>query len=322
MKTIVHIGSHKTGSTSIQHFLAKNAAALASAGIHLPTFGEGARRKSDNLPLARWLRDDGPQPDLSALRPPEGQDARAAIISSENFYMCHAPSDFERARSVLPADARILCYLREPSDHILSLYKQGVKSPTKAEHRDLKTFLDQRTADMLAGGRFIYHRYDENVAAWRAAFPDVVVGVYRNLANTELAHRFFEDCGFPLPSSVRFVYPTQRKPSPSAASAFLMLCLTRLQRRGEIGDDEAAALRRTIRDNDDAFRPGMTEMVAFEDISLKPFVEAFMRMNPEAAPLLRVPESSKASVPFPVQLLRPDTKVLAFARETARALAD
>ncbi len=192
----------------------------------------------------------------------------------------------------------------------------------KPEHRDLKTFLAHRTADLLAGGRFVFHRYDENLAAWRAAFPDVVVGAYRNLSNTDLAHRFFDDCGFPLPSDTRFFYPVQRKPSPSAASAFLMLCLTRMQRRGEISDDEGAVLRRSIRDNDDAFRPGLTDMVVFENVSLKPFIEAFARMNPETAPLLRVPDASRESVSFPVRLLCPEAETLAFARETAGALAD
>jgi hypothetical protein len=37
MKTIVHIGQHKTGTTSLQHFLAGNRSQLANKGIYIPT---------------------------------------------------------------------------------------------------------------------------------------------------------------------------------------------------------------------------------------------------------------------------------------------
>ncbi len=37
MKTVIHIGQHKTGTTSIQHYLQDNREALAQHGLYVPS---------------------------------------------------------------------------------------------------------------------------------------------------------------------------------------------------------------------------------------------------------------------------------------------
>jgi len=95
----VHIGTHKTGSTSIQHFLTHNAAALGREGILVPAAG---RHLFGHHHLAWELRKDvrlaGATGHVSRLIE-ELRDASCdkAIISSEDFeYLVRYPAELRR----------------------------------------------------------------------------------------------------------------------------------------------------------------------------------------------------------------------------------
>lgn len=84
-KLILHVGPHKTGSTYLQHCLARNRVGLAEAGILHP--GTERRGRGFNLDVAamRWLRDAA---DLDAAVEGLGAgipDTGTLLWSSENF---------------------------------------------------------------------------------------------------------------------------------------------------------------------------------------------------------------------------------------------
>src|SRR5690606_23854883 len=128
MQVFLHIGAHKTGTSTIQ-------AALSAGGDFLyPATGRDGRR--GHYPLAwsvvgRYRRRYSVPPasiwsDLDAeLRE---SDREKAIISSEFFWRAE-PDEAERIRSYLQEhDVTAILYVRHPADYLVSYYKQEVKT--------------------------------------------------------------------------------------------------------------------------------------------------------------------------------------------------
>lgn len=133
---ILHIGSAKTGTTSVQHFLAHNRQALAERGVVVPSFlGAGPNHRW--LPL---LAQDGTRVDGFATRqglhtsPQRLRDQLAAkrqeleqaaatsagstwVISSEQLHSRLTAVDLLRLRQLLQplfSEIRVLVYVRQP----------------------------------------------------------------------------------------------------------------------------------------------------------------------------------------------------------------
>jgi len=172
----LHIGRHKTGTTAIQDFLSANRAILAQHGILYPAELTGTQAHH-GLVLALEERNN-------ASRNPRGLDsvvdtrlsdylgrlraeAHAApdsIISSEGLQRV----DPRLVAEMFGADVKILVYLREQLDYMLSAYAQevhnGLATRTFAEFADAShyyygTFLD-RWADVFGGARLVVRIYD------------------------------------------------------------------------------------------------------------------------------------------------------------------
>ncbi|MEB3171696.1 MAG: hypothetical protein VKK43_10005 [Synechococcaceae cyanobacterium] len=147
---ILHIGTAKTGTTAIQHFLAANRDALAAQGVVVPSF-------LGNGPNHRWLpllaqgettRDGfterqglGNSPEqLRAgraakrleLRQAAGATADATwIISSEQLYTRLSARELLRLRRLLQPlfeDIRVLVYLRQPLPAAISAWSTRTRS--------------------------------------------------------------------------------------------------------------------------------------------------------------------------------------------------
>ena len=124
----IHAGLHKTGSTTIQHFLSANRQQfLDQYGIYIPAEGHRGLEAHHNLSweLRGFLRFEerrGTWEDLYR----ECTDYDNILISSEDF--CSVPADklapkLERYRS-----KKILFYFRRQDDLLASAYSQQVKS--------------------------------------------------------------------------------------------------------------------------------------------------------------------------------------------------
>jgi hypothetical protein len=147
---ILHIGTAKTGTTSIQHFLCENRQALAARGFFVPSFlGVGPNHRwlpllaQDELTVDGFTSRQGL--DISPERLREGRAAmrmelhQAAattgeatwIISSEQLQSRLTTVDLLRLRRLLEplfAEIRVLVYLRQPLPTAISAWSTRTRS--------------------------------------------------------------------------------------------------------------------------------------------------------------------------------------------------
>jgi hypothetical protein len=157
MRCVLHIGTEKTGSTSIQRYLLQNRADLLAKGVHVCTAaGKGNNRampsafmsndRSDDYIARLQLqsRQDRQQwkDELLAAVAIEiaeaGHNADTFIITSEHFHsrLLHTPEVQELGEFLGRFFNRIevICYLRRQDRMGLSLYSQVLKAGFVPEH--------------------------------------------------------------------------------------------------------------------------------------------------------------------------------------------
>jgi hypothetical protein len=141
VKTVCfHIGTHKTGSTSIQRFLARADDALAQQGILYPEAGRPDTDWSDqygqhelywSIVGKRGIDDEQVWNELR--REIDEYGGRRVVVSAEGFEGC-APEDIRRIVSHLaPHPIHVVVYLRPPVHFLRSAYKQRVKMGTYSD---------------------------------------------------------------------------------------------------------------------------------------------------------------------------------------------
>lgn len=148
MKLILHIGTHKTGTTALQQFLYAKRASLEMFGLHYATPSHGLQEANVIENALNGGKDDvvyaffAKQLDLA-----ERRGAHTILASAENFYAMSVfdamqrrepPANaverdhalIETLRSALPTGIRTcqsVCYFRRPDRYAESLYSQHVK---------------------------------------------------------------------------------------------------------------------------------------------------------------------------------------------------
>lgn len=141
---VLHIGTDKTGTTSLQQLLRLNRAALLEHGVLYPRspgrvrhveLGLYARSDEALLKARDWLRGDHPSPDVfrrrlrrRLTREITESGASRVVLSDEALFRLQ--SDFiERLRDLTNGSAslRIVVYLRRQDEHLVSSYQQAVK---------------------------------------------------------------------------------------------------------------------------------------------------------------------------------------------------
>jgi len=183
-KTIfVHIGTHKTGTTSIQSFMRRYARQLSRSGILVPRSGTLSWNGGHHN-IAWEIRSD-PQ-----LEPHAGgvddlivelKAARenVAVISSEDFeYLVQYPDRLQQFHARLVGagyDPIYLVFFRNTVDYMKSLRSELKK-------QDIDQPLEWFEAEIKAKGAIIVHGdwryefdYDRFVSKWRAAVGDSVL---------------------------------------------------------------------------------------------------------------------------------------------------
>jgi hypothetical protein len=125
---VLHIGTHKTGTTSFQTMIAQNLAHFIAQGIYYPAAGR-ARASQANL---AWELSGDPRyrPQAGSLEDLAGElrslKPGAVVISSEDFErLFDKPHQLTKLRSVfdtLGYSCVVVVTLREPCDYLESLY--------------------------------------------------------------------------------------------------------------------------------------------------------------------------------------------------------
>jgi len=143
---VLHIGTGKTGTSSLQFFFRDNRHHLAERGYLYPRTPGNARHgrlvlfasPDDELAsYAHWPRQ--PQSDPATfrrvfrrrlLREIEEAGLPRVLMSDEELYKASVPTlrRLGRFTGRIARELRVICYLRRQDDHMVSRYQQGVKT--------------------------------------------------------------------------------------------------------------------------------------------------------------------------------------------------
>ena len=170
----VHIGTHKTGTTSIQAFLGANEAAFAESGIVLPKTGRSDPRFASQPNIAWELLDD-PRFDTRGgtfdelLAEIAASKSPKACISAEDLDTLHLyPGALERLacgfRSI-GYEPRAVVYLRPQVDYCESLYAELARGGWRIALSEILDDVSSQTPSYAA--RF---DYDLMLRCFAAAF--------------------------------------------------------------------------------------------------------------------------------------------------------
>ncbi len=172
----IHIGSHKTGTSAIQSYLAAKVKPLERSGFQYMRAGrlDGVAHHPlawrHSLKVNKRISDE----EWTAVRNEiESASAHSIVISSEAFWFSD-PYEVRREFDPLEnVDVRVVAYIRRPDRYIEALYKQRAK--LGRIKKSLHDFVASG-ADRLA--------FDQVLGAWGDAFGDanVIVRTYDDVA--------------------------------------------------------------------------------------------------------------------------------------------
>lgn len=207
--TTLHIGTTKTGSTSIQDFLARNRTALTRNSVlypealgsinhnAIPVYLQGKlansriQAKYKIKTTADYEAFVSERPSILAAEIQEHAPDHI-IISSEHLHSrCYTNVHFARVKELLaPAltgrKLRIVIYLRPQISHAVSLYS------TMLRHGSTET-IDGFISGRMSGRGHAYFNFDKLLKRWSSAFPQATF-IVRSFAKVgNLPHGVLSD---------------------------------------------------------------------------------------------------------------------------------
>lgn len=180
----VHIGPHKTGTTSLQHFLFSEREGLLSEGILFPCEDLGPWMTQHRLAFAlRGVPDrkagDTPEAEdelRSILRQTQTSNAETIVLSAESLSFLR-PEAIRKLRDAFSdCDTRVVLYARPQDQLLVSAFSQRVKSPLKPFAAPIDSLIDEKTA-------LNYSDIYTKAAAWAEVFgrSNILVRVYTEI---------------------------------------------------------------------------------------------------------------------------------------------
>jgi len=226
-KVILHVGTHKTGTTAIQAALALNRAPLRERGIHYPSlspeFGKEAQGHhkvahaaaqftvKDRKKLSQFNRRimgasrNYPLTVLSAEPIYRRTAEKVSARNQDKWFQAHQ-SYLNRIRETFSEfDIKIICYFRHPEKMAISLYKENI---TKGNFRG-------ELADFLISRTHIFN-YSRHLAVLEDVFGEVDVRIFEEEVKSGLIAGFIPDCGIEEMASLN---QKQVRTSPSNRAA-------------------------------------------------------------------------------------------------------
>ncbi|MEZ0578835.1 hypothetical protein [Nocardioides sp. MH1] len=188
----LHIGTGKTGTTSIQHLMRLSREALADAGVLYPTspgpvrhtrFGLSFRTDEDLERMPAWRRMKAQSPERFRRRVHRRLLAEIAdaglprVLFSDEALYGFSGTPLERLRAFvdgLGGQVRLVVYLRRQDDHLISYYQQQVKVGETS-----------RLAEWSTRDRSSTYDYARRLSHWR-----------REMSGAQLVVRRFEPTAF------------------------------------------------------------------------------------------------------------------------------
>lgn len=194
----IHIGAHKTGTTTIQGYLDLASDELLEHDVTYPRSNWYHHSQHRMAFAMKGMTDPATRekPDFETELAALNREIRSAktskvLISSEEFFSCKADV-IEALKCGLDCDSvTILAFLRRPDDFLLSIYNQNTKTPQNTFTLAIDHFLKDPkkiSEDM---------DYDACVTRWADAFGSQNVRLLSYEANPPLT-TLSEEVGFPI----------------------------------------------------------------------------------------------------------------------------
>jgi hypothetical protein len=213
MRLVLHAGTPKTGTTSIQKALADNREYLRKRGLIYPD-GNGIYRKAplfshqsfsraftgmsdERLELAqRFLKFISNVIENSQVALLSAENMYSYISGYDDYYYFKADDYWARRYGYLTAlaealrdfDVTVMLFFREPQSFARSLYGEVVR----------KGHWSSSARDFINQFRH-WFEYEQQVEAFKAVFSDVRVFSYEKASEDGLVKTFFRTIGFPMP---------------------------------------------------------------------------------------------------------------------------
>ncbi len=181
MRIVLHAGVHRTGTTSLQHFLAANRLPLALQGIAYP--GDAVHHQT----LAwRLKRGQNTVDDVLALVA-QSAGARVTVLSAEDFATMQDLDWVGALATRFPVD--VVFYLRRQDHWLMSWYNQHIKWPFD---REKSTMTPGDFIDRLDD--FFWIDYAATLERWAALLgrESIQVGVLEQNQITDVREDFLE----------------------------------------------------------------------------------------------------------------------------------
>ena len=174
-RLVVHVGTPKTGTTTIRRALAILAPELRRRGVHVPG---GRAQVADHASLSHALKrrrfDPGAGPLAALAEEVRGSDAAQFVVSHPSLSLRpygRAPRRLAAFAESTGLEVRVIGFVRPQYQYLESRYAQNVK--TGWETRPFEWF----AAEKLAAGRvprYDWLHYRRVFAPWREAFGERV----------------------------------------------------------------------------------------------------------------------------------------------------
>lgn len=237
-KLILHAGTHKTGTTAIQAFAARNRAALLNRGLLYPSYAPLTFPTQDGHHLfAHAIAQTPGCPSLDDVRTlvrhwhaAASESDSTVLVSAEALYR-HRLGDgsthqrrhayLRRVSEMLDAfDVELVLVFRRPDDFVRSMYQEHIASPRT------RRSLPSLHAWATAPDRFQLH-YHESAQIFQSIFPKTRILLYEDLiGGNGLYENFFSSIGcdisgIPTPGRIRAGLPATHVVAKNYANSFL-----------------------------------------------------------------------------------------------------
>jgi len=142
-KAYVHIGPHKTGTTSFQLWLAEH---RGLGDLLLPGVTAGASHTKDfafqcAIPLCKPRQGAGAPKQRCPLLKNTSSEGRNIIVSSEEFDNCRAPGLQDLRELLKDYEVEVIAVHRLYSDHLASYYQEVAKTQAALATRGFRDWL-------------------------------------------------------------------------------------------------------------------------------------------------------------------------------------
>ncbi len=203
-RLLLHIGTHKTGTTTLQSLLAKNRDRLADRGICYPVTDRPPfpnPHKHNNLWRALDAGPDAFAAEKAVLLREFYASGAETLVMSEEHLSCHRLKALAQMRAFADDfDVEVICFLRRQDYFIESWWSQRCKSGREGLHIDAFTMSD-----------WVRSRTDYlKLLDFWAGFARVTAIGFEQACQTGLVDHFNAATGLDLPPA-----PRRRNISPS-----------------------------------------------------------------------------------------------------------